>query len=345
MVLQLITSTPAISVCIPTFNRCARLEQVLKKLLQSDFSNFEIVISDNCSTDGTSEMVRKIGDSRVKFVCQKKNLGALANWNAVTLMAGAPVIFRLDSDDYVSTNFLRAASTFLERNPQVGSCYSRYVYTKKYDESVDIDIVDRGLFAGRSIVSSNEFLKAFLLHDPFPGIHPSGVVYRRELAERIGFYRPEFSDHTFSLALATQAPVGYFPEATFFYVQHDEARASNCELSTGEYYYNPLNLAEQVYKSPFDFFNQNQELQKIRGDVYDRHVKLYSCIELYTARRNFGSRRMVVQISFRLLKNYPQLYWHPPFFGVLLAMLGPAKLVDLLLNVYRNSKWFQKMVH
>lgn len=339
------SDSPRISVCIATYNRAPRVQNLIKLFLEGPFTDFELIISDDCSSDGTPEMVRTFSDPRIRFFRQEKNLGVHPNWDFVARKATAPIIFRIDDDDYVTPDFLGKIVAFFDRHPEVGSLYTGYAYTQSYDFKSSIQVIDHGVFEGREVAGSDEFLRAFLLHDPFPGVHFAAVAFRREVAEKIGFYRPQYSDHVFSLALATQAPVGYIPEALFFYVQHDEARHSSAVKTTGDTYYDPLNLAKSVYEGGFECFDQNAFLQGIRAQVYRRHVKIYSSIELYTIRRNHHDRRLVLKAAWRLVREHPILLLHPPFYGALLAMMGPESLLDRLLNVYRNCKWFQKLTH
>lgn len=84
------SALPQISICIPTFNRCERLRQVLAILLSSEFPNFEIVVSDDASPDATWETLQRFDDSRVRAARQERNLGMKGNWNAVVRMARAP---------------------------------------------------------------------------------------------------------------------------------------------------------------------------------------------------------------------------------------------------------------
>ena len=65
-----------LSICIPTYNRGQSLFDNVKKWLQSDNKNFEIVIADNCSMDNTVELLKSIEDSRLKIIENDKNYGS-----------------------------------------------------------------------------------------------------------------------------------------------------------------------------------------------------------------------------------------------------------------------------
>lgn len=183
-----------ISVCIATYNRVRRLQNLIKLLFESTLTDFELIISDDCSNDGTEEAVRAISDPRIRFFRQPRNLGIHMNWEFAARQATAPIIFRIDDDDYMAPGFLMKVVDFFERHPEAGSVYTGYAYTRVYDFTNSVQVVDQGVFAGRQVVSSDDFLRAFLLHDPFPGAHFAAVSYRRETAEKIWFYRPDKPD-------------------------------------------------------------------------------------------------------------------------------------------------------
>ena len=56
-----------LSICIPTYNRIAQVSEVIDELLTIDSNEFEIVITDNMSTDGTKEKILSYTDSRVRY--------------------------------------------------------------------------------------------------------------------------------------------------------------------------------------------------------------------------------------------------------------------------------------
>lgn len=70
-------------VCIPTFNSQDDVVETLKSVLNQSYKNFDVVVVDNCSTDGTLNSIQKFSqkDSRVHFIQNKKNLGRIENWN------------------------------------------------------------------------------------------------------------------------------------------------------------------------------------------------------------------------------------------------------------------------
>jgi len=70
---QQTNKTPFFSVCIPTYNRANFLPQAIESVLAQDFTDFELIICDNASTDNTQEVVEKYQDKRIRY-CRYEDL-------------------------------------------------------------------------------------------------------------------------------------------------------------------------------------------------------------------------------------------------------------------------------
>src|SRR6266436_6050451 len=87
-------SQPLVTIAIPTFNRAPWLNDCVHSALSQTYQNFEILVSDNASTDGTEEVLRQFTDRRIRVVRQKTNIGLLPNLNTCLAQArGDYVIF------------------------------------------------------------------------------------------------------------------------------------------------------------------------------------------------------------------------------------------------------------
>lgn len=96
---------PFFSVIIPTYNRTNIIERAINSVLEQTYSNFEIIVVDDGSTDNTKNIVSAVNDSRVKYVYQN-NKGVCAARNHGTSIALGTYFVFLDSDDYVENSWL-----------------------------------------------------------------------------------------------------------------------------------------------------------------------------------------------------------------------------------------------
>ena len=96
---------PLISICIPTFNRCNKVYKLVNDILLCPNQEIEVVVLDNCSTDETASLLKKIDDKRFSFVQNEQNIGGELNiLKVIGLAAGNFAVLCLDKDylDYHS---------------------------------------------------------------------------------------------------------------------------------------------------------------------------------------------------------------------------------------------------
>ena len=92
-------TTPAISVCIPTFNGDRTIEETLRSVLNQTFSDFEIVICDDSSTDKTLQIVAQFDDSRIIVSKFEKASNPAANWNRAVRLCRGQYVKVMGQDD------------------------------------------------------------------------------------------------------------------------------------------------------------------------------------------------------------------------------------------------------
>jgi glycosyltransferase involved in cell wall biosynthesis len=124
------TEVPAISIGMPVYNGERYLRETVGAILSQTFTDFELIISDNASTDGSAAICAEFArtDPRVRFVRQDSNRGAAANFRYVLDTARAPLFMWAGADDWRSTDFLALTHDILSRRPDVvaANCPTRF---------------------------------------------------------------------------------------------------------------------------------------------------------------------------------------------------------------------------
>lgn len=119
---------PLVSIIITSYNRADRIEKAIDSALAQDYSNIEVVITDNCSTDNTDQVItRYLGDSRIKYSKNATNIGMIANFKKATneLATGEYVVY-ISSDDYLyDPTFISASITLIEKNKGVRMVFGK----------------------------------------------------------------------------------------------------------------------------------------------------------------------------------------------------------------------------
>ena len=101
-------SQPLISICIPSYNRADLIEETINSALSQTYTNIEVIINDNCSTDGTWALLQELAkkDTRIKIFQNESNLGAVRNWKKVMGYASGAYSLILWSDDLIKDTFI-----------------------------------------------------------------------------------------------------------------------------------------------------------------------------------------------------------------------------------------------
>ena len=116
------SALPLVSIGMPVFNTEKTITRALDSLLAQTYPNFEIIVSDNYSTDKTAQICKVYAqkDNRIKLSINKKNLGIIANFRIVQKKAKGKYFFWAAGDDFWKPGFIRTLVNELEANPGVG---------------------------------------------------------------------------------------------------------------------------------------------------------------------------------------------------------------------------------
>ena len=107
---------PLVTIAIPTFNRASLLRDCVLAALSQTYQHFEILVSDNASTDETEEVLREFSDRRLRVVRQKTNIGMLPNWNACLAEAKGDYIVFVSDDDRIAPWMLERCIALVKSN-------------------------------------------------------------------------------------------------------------------------------------------------------------------------------------------------------------------------------------
>lgn len=221
--LQSVSGRP-VSVVMPVHNAGRYLEDAVRSILEQSFGDFEFIILDDGSTDGSLEKLRAWADRdpRIRLLASPHNLGPVGSSNFVARAATSPLVARMDADDISHPQRLEKQLATLQRRPDLDLLGSLC-------ESIDAngDCV-RGADVWRVHRRSS--------HAPFP--HGS-IMYRRQLFEQLGGYRPDcefWEDQDFFLRAARTGRVATLVEPLYRYrhsrvstrLASDAARVEGC---------------------------------------------------------------------------------------------------------------------
>jgi len=130
---------PTVSIGLPVYNGEDFLEETLKSILTQTYQNFELIISDNASTDSTQQICKTYAskDTRIRYYRYKNNVGASRNFNRVFELAKGKYFKWSSHDDLISKDFLAKTVDFLDTHHDIVLCYSKTGHLNENGEQID----------------------------------------------------------------------------------------------------------------------------------------------------------------------------------------------------------------
>ena len=148
-----------VSICLLTFNRAEKLSATIESILNQTYSNFELIISDDFSSDNTLEICKKyeLIDSRIIYIRNNKNLGMPGNLNSAIKLAKFEYIANLHDGDIFKSNLIQKWVDALDANPTAGFVFNAYeskledgssiIYKEQYPEFLNGNILAERLLS------------------------------------------------------------------------------------------------------------------------------------------------------------------------------------------------------
>lgn len=197
---------PKVSVCVVTYNQANYIEQCLQSLVDQevDFS-FEVIVSDDCSTDGTSAIVTGFADKYpgiVRAFIHKQNIGPYRNFLFVHELATGLYIAHMDGDDYSLPGKLARQVEFLDDHPECAMVFHRCLSLIS-----DGKLVPSTKRHQHVICNFAEFIYRY----PSSTWH-SAKMYRRSSAHRLQDIGPNFIDKHLHFGHGLTGLVGFLNE-------------------------------------------------------------------------------------------------------------------------------------
>ncbi len=211
------TNTPRVSIGLPVYNGEIYLAAAVASLLNQTFTNFELIISDNASTDRTEEICRTYAatDKRIRYYRNERNLGAAWNFNRTFELATGPYFMWACHDDVWAPTFIAQCVATLDARPEIILAYTKSIIIDEHGDSVyEYD----AQFNTESPCADLRFHD--LVRTPHKCFQLLGIIRTGALAKS-----PLYGNYTSSdiVLLAQLGLTGAFhelPETLFFYRHH-----------------------------------------------------------------------------------------------------------------------------
>jgi len=242
--------TPLVSVLIPVFNGEPFLAECLESVLAQDFSDCEILISDDGSTDGSAAVIERFAarDSRIRWWRNPRNLGIGGNFNACIKAArGEFLKFVLQDDKLLTPSALRQMVTTLESDPSVSLVVSASQLIDAQSRLIQV----RNSFGRSGVHEGKEVIVYCLTKNANVIGEPSLALFRQRQAAR-GFddQLKQLLDLEMWFHLLEQGRFAYIAEPLCAFRQHP-AQLTEVNRLSGASAEEDLTLMERYYTRPW----------------------------------------------------------------------------------------------
>lgn len=174
------TSTPVVSILMPVYNGKKYLAEAINSILEQSYTDFELLVLDDGSTDGSLELVRNIKDKRIRLIADGQNLQQPKRYNQGVQLARGKYIAIMHADDIALPERLRKQVNFLDSQPEydiVGTKVCFFNEAGRYTRST-------------GVAKQGEYLQLYCLFN-CPFFHPT-LLFRKQVLEEHP-YREDFT--------------------------------------------------------------------------------------------------------------------------------------------------------
>jgi glycosyltransferase involved in cell wall biosynthesis len=287
---------PKISIVIPAYNSMKYLPETLESVLQQSFTDFEVLIINDGSTDNIIQWASEITDPRVKLISQKNQGVSVARNTGIARARGEYIAF-LDADDLWQQTKLEKQVRCLDENPEVG-----LVHTSTALMDCHGKLTGRIMTAfaegevWQELVESNK-------------IACSSVMVRRCCLEKVGGFEPNLhfaEDWDLWIRISVHYPFAVLQEPLYYYRQIPNSLSKN------------LVVLEQSFNFVIEktFRDVPQELLYLKKRSYGY---AYLCLGWKALQSSDKDYKRAIQFSRSSLVYYPQLRYSREYFRLSVA--------------------------
>jgi len=250
------TDLPKVSVVIPCFNHEEFIEQAIISVLEQTYSNIELIVIDDGSSDSSPDLIRKLSQKHGFIFIAQKNMGLSNTLNKALLLSTGKYFSTCSSDDYLSFNKINKQVSFLELNQEYKLCFTKATIVNEYSDICELET----LSFNKNLKEGNVF-EDILTFDFHP---PVSFMYERQVLLNVGAYEANCfaEDYFINLKLSKDYLFGFIPEELYFYRMELSASLKNrtrppIKIEASESHYQTLSYYKYEKAYPRAMINWN----------------------------------------------------------------------------------------
>lgn len=196
-----------VSICIPVYNGSKTIKGTLDTIINQTYSNIEIIVVDNCSTDNTFTIVKNITCDKIKLYQNERNLGMAGNWNRCLEYVNGKYVHFVCADDLLKPDCIEEKIKIAEQDSEISMVFSASVIISENDEI----IMSRHEYKKNCVLDGLKLAKKSYYLKNLYG-EPSNVLFRADAIKKIGGFATNTcyaTDWDMWLRISCLGKVGY----------------------------------------------------------------------------------------------------------------------------------------
>jgi len=350
---------PLVSVIIPSYNRARVLPRAINSVLNQTYSNFELIIIDDRSTDNTKEILKKYSekDKRIRYMKNKHKKGPGGARNQGLEVSKGKYIAFLDSDDEWSKDHIKSSVDIIEKT-NIFACAS--LCRKETDGKFEIQPKKEGIKAAIKIskdllLMKKESFEERVIDNKFYCCHLNTFVFKKEILRKIGTFNenlPAAQDVEWLFRLTCDFDYYILQKIDYIYYEgidniynfKDKKNIRKTTLSKKNQI-KTFKVIKKYIKNSGKFRNTKRSIKTIHQHIYDNNLGVikiqdnlfkkiyYSIFALYYAGSNIQRKKIRL-----IFKEYYDTKSNT-FFSLLIARIM-VRLIYIIELILKNRKKF-----
>ncbi|MGB3642405.1 MAG: glycosyltransferase family 2 protein, partial [Rivularia sp. (in: cyanobacteria)] len=161
---------PKVSICIPTFNRIDLLPFAIESVLKQTYQDFELIVCDDGSSDGTADLMSKYQDNRIKYIRHQQNIGKSNNMRSGFDAATGDYFIKFDDDDRLTPDFIAETAAILDEDSTIDFVGTDHWIIDINNQRLGAQTMENSRIWGRKDLASgvvNNLLEAVFVNQSF----------------------------------------------------------------------------------------------------------------------------------------------------------------------------------
>lgn len=274
MKVQKVYDIPLVSILLACYNQEKYIEDCLKGVLSQTYSEIELIISDDCSTDGTVSVIERylprLRDKfcKVIFESNSANLGLILNHIKLGDMASGKYMVFLAGDDIPLPEFISESAGYMEEHPEYAMCYSdEYIVPDTYKYGMPMSHFPRYQNQGAS-KSGFHLFEDLILGNMCLGA--TSVMLKSESFHKYGGFDPDIGveDTNLWLTIARLDGIGHFDQCLICYRQSDQSVSNLKSNGSEKKFLQAYETELKTYSKHINYLSDEKKKKAVIDHIY-----------------------------------------------------------------------------